>query len=107
MLFGPASRPRAVHAATVPDTFIVEHGAIITALMVLMFGVTVAYTLWVVVLDYREAREDARCPECDGYGFVERDPDWGMVSAEDCAWCAGTGKRSGTMRATSHDGGNA
>lgn len=89
------------------DTFIIDHGTIITIMLMLMFAATVAYTIWVIVLDYREAREDARCPDCDGLGVVERDPDWGMVSAEECAWCAGTGKRSGTMRATSHDGGNA
>lgn len=61
------------------DTFIIDHGTIITIMLMLMFAATIAYTVWVIVLDIREQREH---------------------DAADREW-------SGTMRGDDHDGGNA
>lgn len=39
------------------DTFIIDHGTIITVFMFIMFIVCVAYTVYVVWLDWQEQRQ--------------------------------------------------
>lgn len=54
------------------DTFITDHSVIITTIMFIMFGACIAYTVWVMVLDIRETRDQAlhdEAMQCEAYAF--------------------------------------
>lgn len=67
-----------------PDEVLREHSTLVTAALVVGFLAVMGYAAWVFWLDVQEAREAARCPDCDGTGF-----DW---ECRTCQWCEGTGK---------------